>query len=129
MGAAESTRADVNPYKRGWHIAADLRSALLPDRRLRRPPQIRRPLMEGFMESIFVNFLSDQVFGLDGLINLANIALLSAFSVRGVLKLRVLALVSDLMTVRTIIFSTSRFGLRSSGRWHSSSSTGFGLSR
>jgi hypothetical protein len=51
------------------------------------------------MESLLRDFLSDQVFGLDGLINLANIALLLAFSVRGVLKLRILALASDVMTV------------------------------
>jgi hypothetical protein len=51
------------------------------------------------MENLLREFLSDQVFGLDGLINLANIALLLAFSVRGVLKLRILALASDIMTV------------------------------
>ena len=51
------------------------------------------------MENILRNFLADQLFGLDGLINLVNIALLLAFSVRDVLKLRILALASDVMTV------------------------------
>ena len=51
------------------------------------------------MENILGNFLDDQIFGLDGLINLANIALLLAFPVRRVLNLRILALASDVMTV------------------------------
>jgi Popeye protein conserved region len=51
------------------------------------------------MENLLKGFLSDQIFGLNGLINLANIALLLAFSVRGELHLRILALASDIMTV------------------------------
>jgi hypothetical protein len=45
------------------------------------------------------NFLAAQLFGLDGLINLANFAFLLAFSVRDVLKLRILAFVSDVLTL------------------------------
>jgi hypothetical protein len=54
------------------------------------------------MENILRSFLADQLFGLDGLINFANIAPLLAFSVRDVLKLRILALASDVMTVRLL---------------------------
>jgi hypothetical protein len=48
--------------------------------------------------------LADQFFGLNGLINLANFAFLLAFSVRDVLKLRILALTSDFMTVPYYFF-------------------------
>ena len=51
------------------------------------------------MENILRDFLADQLFGLDGLINLANLAFLAAFSVRDVLKLRILAFASDVLTV------------------------------
>jgi hypothetical protein len=51
------------------------------------------------MEIFLRNFLATQLFGLDGLINLANFAFLLAFSVCDVLKLRILAFVSDLLTV------------------------------
>jgi Popeye protein conserved region len=83
----------VNLCTTGLNIATDLRSAILSNRRF------RRSLQEELMENILRNFLADQLFGLDGLINLANIALLLAFSVRDVLKLRILALASDVMTV------------------------------
>lgn len=43
------------------------------------------------------NFLTDQLLGLNGLVNLSNIAFLLAFSVRDFLKLRVLSLASDVM--------------------------------
>jgi hypothetical protein len=43
------------------------------------------------------NFLTDQLFGLNGLVNLSNFAFLLAFSVRDFLKLRVLSLASDVM--------------------------------
>jgi len=42
-----------------------------------------------------MEFVTGQVLGLDGLVNLANIVFLVAFSVRDVLKLRVLSLVSE----------------------------------
>src|ERR1700733_9387158 len=51
------------------------------------------------MENLLGNFLATQLFGLDGLINLANLAFLAAFSVRDVLKLRILAFASDVLTV------------------------------
>ena len=56
------------------------------------------------MEILLRNFLADQLFGLDGLINLANLTFLLAFSVRDVLKLRILALASDVMTVPYYFF-------------------------
>jgi hypothetical protein len=80
------------------NIATDLQSALLPNRRF------RRPLQEGIMEILLRDFLADQLFGLDGLINLANFVFLLAFSVRDVLKLRILALTSDVMTVPYYFF-------------------------
>jgi Popeye protein conserved region len=49
------------------------------------------------MEVLLRDFLSDQIFGLNGLINLSNVAFLLAFSVRDVLKLRILSLASDIM--------------------------------
>jgi Popeye protein conserved region len=45
------------------------------------------------------DLLTDQIFGLNGLINLANIAFLLAFALRDVLILRVLALVSDVLII------------------------------
>ena len=39
-------------------------------------------------------FMSGQVHGINGLINLSNIVFLAAYSVRDVLKLRILAIVS-----------------------------------
>ena len=51
------------------------------------------------MEILLRNFLAAQLFGLDGLINLANFVFLLAFSVRDVLTLRILAFVSDVLTV------------------------------
>src|SRR5471032_879082 len=40
-------------------------------------------------------FVTSQVLGLDGLVNLSNIVFLVAFSTRDVLRLRVLSLVSE----------------------------------
>src|ERR1700692_5115015 len=45
------------------------------------------------------DLLTDQIFGLNGLINLANIAFILAFALRDVLILRVLALVSDILII------------------------------
>src|ERR1700677_1468168 len=56
------------------------------------------------MEIHLRNFLASQLFGLDGLINLANFAFLLAFSVRDVLKLRILAFVSDVLTLTYYYF-------------------------
>ena len=44
------------------------------------------------MEVLLRDFWADQIFGLNGLVNLANFAFLLAFSVRDVLKLRILSL-------------------------------------
>jgi CRP-like cAMP-binding protein len=49
------------------------------------------------MEVLLRDFLTDQIFGLNGLVNLANFAFLLAFSLRDVLKLRILSLASDIM--------------------------------
>src|ERR1700677_3305504 len=47
------------------------------------------------MEVHLRDFLTDQIFGLNGLVNLANFAFLVAFSVRDVMKLRILSLAAD----------------------------------
>src|ERR1700692_3808145 len=44
-------------------------------------------------------FVADQVFGIGGLINLSNIVFLVAYSVRDVLKLRILAIVGEGLTL------------------------------
>ena len=72
------------------------------------------------------DFLTRQIFGLNGLVNLSNFAFLLGFSVRDFLKLRILLLASDVIYCRTTTFSTNRSGRRSSGEWRLASSTGFG---
>jgi CRP-like cAMP-binding protein len=49
------------------------------------------------MEVLFKNFLNDQIFGLNGLVNLSNFSFLLAFSVRDFLKLRILSFASDIV--------------------------------
>jgi CRP-like cAMP-binding protein len=44
-------------------------------------------------------FVADQVFGLNGLVNFSNIVFLAAYSVRSVLWLRILAIVGEAMTL------------------------------
>jgi Cyclic nucleotide-binding domain len=51
------------------------------------------------MEVLLRDLLTDQVFGLNGLVNLANFAFLLAFSVRDVLKLRILSLTADVVVL------------------------------
>ena len=51
------------------------------------------------MEVVLRDLLTDQVFGLNGLVNLGNIAFLLAFSVRDVLKLRLLSLAADVVVL------------------------------
>ncbi|HEY2010807.1 MAG TPA: hypothetical protein VGH23_17600 [Rhizomicrobium sp.] len=51
------------------------------------------------MEALLRNFLTDQIFGLNGLVNLANLAFLLALSVRNVLWLRILSLASDVLVL------------------------------
>jgi hypothetical protein len=47
------------------------------------------------MEVVLRDFLSEQIFGLDGIVNLSNFVFLAAFSVRDVLKLRILSLAGE----------------------------------
>jgi hypothetical protein len=51
------------------------------------------------MEVLLRGFLTDQILGLNGLVNLANFTFLLALSVRGVLKLRALSLAADVMVL------------------------------
>src|SRR3984957_17860091 len=51
------------------------------------------------MEVLLRGFLTDQIPGLNGLVNLANFAFLLALSVRGVLMLRILSLAADVMVL------------------------------
>jgi len=51
------------------------------------------------MEVILRDFLIDQIFGLNGLVNLANFSFLLAVSVRDVLKLRILSLAADVLVL------------------------------
>jgi hypothetical protein len=51
------------------------------------------------LEVLLKDFLTDQIFGLNGLVNLANFAVLLALSVRDVLKLRILTLVADVIVL------------------------------
>jgi CRP-like cAMP-binding protein len=51
--------------------------------------------LEDAMEASLKEFLNSELLGLDGLVNLANILFLVAFSSRDVFKLRVLSLVSE----------------------------------
>ena len=51
------------------------------------------------MEVLLRGFLTDQFFGLNGLVNLANFAFLLALSVRDVLKLRILSLAADVIVL------------------------------
>ena len=44
-------------------------------------------------------FIANQTFGINGLINLSNVVFLVAFSVRDVLKLRILAIVGEGLTL------------------------------
>jgi Popeye protein conserved region len=56
------------------------------------------------MEASLRDLLTDQVVGLSGLVNLSNFVLLLAFSVRDVLKLRILSLASDVMIIPYFYF-------------------------
>jgi hypothetical protein len=51
------------------------------------------------MEVLLRDFLTDQILGLNGLVNLANFAFLLALSVRDVLKLRILSLAADVLVL------------------------------
>ncbi len=53
-------------------------------------------------------FMSDQIVGISGLINLSNIVFLVAFSVRDVLKLRILAIVGEVLTLPYYYFQNEK---------------------
>jgi CRP-like cAMP-binding protein len=53
-------------------------------------------------------FVSDQVLGINGLINFSNIVFLVAFSVRDVLKLRILAIVGEGLTLPYYYFQDEK---------------------
>jgi CRP-like cAMP-binding protein len=44
-------------------------------------------------------FMADQIFGINGLVNISNIVFLAAYSVRDVFKLRLLAIVGEALTL------------------------------
>jgi hypothetical protein len=54
---------------------------------------------KGIMELSFRDILTDQILGLNGLVNFANFAFLLALSVRDVLKLRILSLAADVLVL------------------------------
>src|ERR1700750_2740552 len=51
------------------------------------------------MEILLRHFVADQIFGLNGLVNLANFVSLVALSVRDVLWLRILSLAADVLVL------------------------------
>jgi Popeye-like protein len=53
-------------------------------------------------------FVADQVFGLNGLVNLSNIVFLAAYSVRNVLMLRLFAIVGEGMTLPYYYFQDEK---------------------
>jgi hypothetical protein len=53
-------------------------------------------------------FLADQLLGIDGLVNFSNIVFLAAFSVRDVLKLRLLAIIGDALTLPYYYFQDEK---------------------
>jgi hypothetical protein len=57
-------------------------------------------------------FVADQVLGISGLINLSNIVFLVAFSVRDVLKLRILAIVGEGLTLPYYYFQNEKLWSR-----------------
>jgi Popeye protein conserved region len=54
---------------------------------------------EKVVEAFMYEFVADQVLGIGGLINLSNIVFLVAYSVRDVLKRRILAIVGEALTL------------------------------
>jgi hypothetical protein len=57
---------------------------------------------------LMYQFMSDQVLGINGLINVSNIVFLVAFSVRDVLKLRILAIVGEALTLPYYYFQDEK---------------------
>src|ERR1700721_2316839 len=61
------------------------------------------------MVGVFMyQFMSDQVLGINGLINFSNIVFLVAFSVRDVLWLRILAIVGEGLTLPYYYFQNEK---------------------
>jgi hypothetical protein len=74
---------------------------------------------ENIVGVFMYEFMSDQVLGISGLINLSNIVFLVAFSVRDVLKLRILAIVGEGLTLPYYYFQNESCGHRLFGGWRS----------
>jgi CRP-like cAMP-binding protein len=53
-------------------------------------------------------FVADQVLGINGLVNFSNIVFFAAFSVRDVLKLRLLAIIGDALTLAYYYFQDEK---------------------
>jgi hypothetical protein len=53
-------------------------------------------------------FMSNQILGISGLINLSNIVFLVAFSIRDVLRLRILAIIGDGLTLPYYYFQDEK---------------------
>jgi CRP-like cAMP-binding protein len=63
---------------------------------------------ENVVGVVMYEFVVDQVLGINGLINLSNIVFLLAFSVRDVLKLRILAIVGEGLTLPYYYFQDEK---------------------
>jgi hypothetical protein len=53
-------------------------------------------------------FAADQLLGINGLVNFSNIVFLAAFSVRGVLKLRILSIIGEALTLPYYYFQDDK---------------------
>ena len=56
-------------------------------------------------------FMSNQILGISGLINLSNIVFLVAFSIRDVLRLRILAIIGEGLTLPYYYFQDEKLWL------------------
>src|SRR4249920_2971288 len=63
---------------------------------------------EGTLGVLMYEFIASQVVGINGLINLSNAVFLVAFSVRDVLKLRILAIVGEGLTLPYFYFQNEK---------------------
>jgi hypothetical protein len=73
------------------------------------------------------NFLTDQILGLNGLVTLSNLVFLLAFSVRDVLKLRILSVTSYGLILPYYFFQPEPLWPPIFWGWLSSLSMGFEL--
>jgi hypothetical protein len=53
-------------------------------------------------------FVGDQILGINGLVNFSNVVFLVAFSVRDVLRLRILAIIGDALTLPYYYFQDEK---------------------